>query len=117
MSKEIEEDISDLMSIRDRRRLGVKVGKVLKFKDGDKVTVIRVTRIEGAKMYGVHTELVNQTVTRTHYGHDVINKVEGAIPFCRDCKVPINEPSTEDGDKKALDRADRTLSDGTEIPA
>jgi hypothetical protein len=35
--------------------------------------------------------------------------------FCTDCNVSVNEPATEDGEKKYLDRKDRHLSDGTPI--
>lgn len=106
------EEITDMMTpvaFRD-----FKVGKVLGFADGTRIRITRIDR-KNQRMWGKKVELVNQTITRTHYGHDVSSGGEGDLPFCNDCQVNINEPSTEDGDKKALDRADRTLSDGTII--
>lgn len=106
------EEITDMMTEKAFRDF--KVGKMLGFADGTRMRVTKIDR-KNMRMWAVKIELVNQTVTRSHYGHSVDATIPGDIPFCNDCKVNINEPSTEDGEKKALDRADRTLQDGTII--
>jgi hypothetical protein len=108
MSK--SEEITDMMTPKAFEDF--RVGKVLGFADGTRLRITKIDR-KNKRMWAVKVELVNQTITRTHYGHNVTGGGPGDLPFCNDCKVHINEPSTEDGDKKALDRADRTLSDGT----
>lgn len=91
-------------------------GRVLRFDYEGSLTTIKVTKIDrrAKRMWGEHIELVDQKIVRSHYGHDVDQKT--APPLCLDCNVPVTQPSTEDGDKKALDRQERTFSDGTEIP-
>jgi len=41
----------------------------------------------------------------SHYGHDIDTNT-GGLPYCRDCKVEVAEPSTEDGEVAAANRAD-----------
>lgn len=112
-----KEEITDLIdpsaydneSLRDT----FKVGAVMAFTQA----TIKITKIDrkNKRTWGEHIVLVNQRIVGTHHEHDVdTSKVaydfHGA-PWCRDCKVPVTEPSTEDGDKKALDRKDRDEKD------
>lgn len=99
----------------DTGKFVFRVGRVLRFNYEGSLTTIKVTKIDrkSKRMWGEHIELVDQSVTRTHYGHDV--DTEQAPPFCNDCQVPVTEVATEDGMKKYLDRKDRHLSDGTPI--
>jgi hypothetical protein len=96
-------------------------GKVLKFNFEGSITTLKITKIDrkNKRMWAEHVELVNQVVVRSHYGHNVDSTEEAmkeyGVPFCTDCQVPVNEESTEDGEVKALERAENTLSDGTII--
>lgn len=108
------EEITDMMTAKAFKDFYV--GKLLGFADGTRMKITKIDK-KNKRMWAVKVELVDQRIARTHYGHDVTGGQAGDFPFCNDCKVNVNEPSTEDGDKKALDRADRTLPDGTEIPA
>lgn len=96
-------------------------GKVLKFDYEGSITTLRITKIDrqAKRMWAEHIEIHDQAIVRSHYGHavDITEeaKAEHGAPFCTDCQVPVIQPSTEDGEVKAQDRADRTLSDGTII--
>ncbi len=105
----MKEEITDLIS--EKGMANLKVGKILIF---DRAT-IKVTRIDrkNKRIWGEHISLVDQTIVRTHYGHKV--DATQKPPFCTDCELTVDQASTEDGDKKALDRIDNTLSDGTII--
>lgn len=106
------EEITDLFNDKIYDDPSYKVGRILKFESA----TLKITRIDrkNKRMWAQHTELIDRAPVVSHSGHDVVSD-EYDFPFCRDCKVSITEPSTEDGDKKALDRADRTLADGTVI--
>lgn len=86
-------------------------GTVLKF---EKAT-IKVTKIDrkNKRAWGEHIVLVDQKTTYSHLGHNVDMTLD--MPWCSDCEVPVNEPSTEDGEVKALNRKDSQLEDGTPI--
>lgn len=91
-------------------------GKLLKFDyEGSEIAIV-ITKIDrkNRRVWGEHTELGDERATMSHYGHNV--SLLDNSPFCTDCEVPMTEFSTEDGEVKARNRADRTLSDGTEIP-
>lgn len=122
-----KEEITDMMSAKsyyardDNGEYMFHKGKVLKFKMEDKVTSIKITRIDrkNMRMWGEHIELHSREVVYGHRQHNVdateeTTKQYGS-PFCTDCEVPVTEPATMDGDIKATERRDRTLSDGTPI--
>ncbi len=105
------EEITDLISSKAYADPNFKKGLALKFEE----TVIKVTRVDrkNKRCWGEHIELVSKRVFDTHRDH--IIAIKGDMPFCTNCNVPVSQPSTEDGDVKALNRKDRMLSDGTEI--
>jgi len=80
------------------------VGRAFKFA----TATIKITKIDrkNKRVWGEHITLVSGRTVNSHDGHDVGGGGPGDLPFCNDCKVSIDEPSTEDGDKKALDRKD-----------
>lgn len=90
-------------------------GKVLKFDFEGSITSIKITKIDrkNKRMWGEHIELFDNNIVKTHYGHDVDKT--SRLPWCRDCEVPVSEPSTEDGEVKAKEREETHLSDGTKI--
>lgn len=96
-------------------------GKVLRFEYEGTLTTIKVTKInrKAKRMWGEHIELTDPATTAGHYGHFVDSSQEAmeqyGKPFCTDCGVTVDKPANEDGDVKAADRRDRTLSDGTVI--
>lgn len=119
-SKKRVEEISDILT--DKAFLpvkdgGMKKGHLLKFTQASLV----ITKIDrkNKRAWAKHVETHNHKNVFSHTGHDVTGGGPGDLPFCNDCQVNINQPSTEDGDKKALDRRDRRereyLSDGTKI--
>lgn len=105
------EDISDMIKSEAYDDPEFKKGLVLKFER----TTIKITRIDrkNKRAWGEHIQLHDQRITLSHYGHEV--DLTENTPFCIDCEVPVSESSTEDGDKKFLDRKDNTLEDGTFI--
>lgn len=113
------EEITDLISDSAYRPIkdgGIKPGQLLKFQ----LANIKVTKVDrkNKRVWGVHVRLNESKNVLSHTGHDVLVQPGGSpIPFCRDCQLPVTEHSTEDGDKKFLDRRDaqerNTLSDGT----
>lgn len=119
-----KEEITDLFNLKpeiytdidlDTDKFRFHKGKVLRFKYEGSLTTIRITKIDrkNKRMWGQHIELVNPAIAKSHYGHNVDTT---QVPmWCTDCDVPITEHSTEDGDVKAADRKDKTLSDGTII--
>lgn len=114
--EEITDIVNDLKARytpENFKALGIKKGKVLRFDyEGSPVT-LRITRVAKDRYWAEHVELVDQKIVKSHYGHNV--DATQTPPWCEDCEVPVDELSTEDGDKKAKDRDERTLSDGTEI--
>lgn len=109
MPKNKREEITDLIDPAAYDDLDFKKGFVMRFTGA----TIKVTKIDrkNKRAWGEHINLVTQNIVETHDGHDV-DHGKGAydmfgMPFCKDCKVKIDEPSTEDGEKKALDRKDR----------
>lgn len=114
-----KEEITDLLT--PKGLLAMHVGRVLKFEYEGSVTVIKVTKIDRKNMriWGQHIELIDQKIVRSHYGH-LVDTTEETVrekgaPYCSDCEVIVNEPSTEDGEVKAAYRKEHTLADGTEI--
>ena len=116
-----KEEITDLISDAAYRPIkdgGIKPGQLLKFQYAN----IKVTKVDrkNKRVWGVHVKLNQSKNVLSHMGHDVkVNDPENPIPFCNDCEVPVTEHSTEDGDKKFLDRRDdnerNTLADGTRV--
>lgn len=115
-----KEEITDLISEKGMDKL--KKGQLLKFDYEGSITAIVITRIDrkNKRIWGEHTELGDQGAVMSHYRHAVDSTPEtmakyNGVAYCTDCEVPVSEYSTEDGDVKALNRADRTLEDGTII--
>lgn len=114
-----KEEITDMITDAAYRPIkdgGIKPGQLLKFQTASLV-VTKVDR-KNKRVWAKHVESINNQVVVSHVGHDVdIHNPD--MPFCRDCQVLVNQPATEDGDKKALDRRDdeerNQLSDGTRI--
>ena len=109
MPKNKKEEISDLIDPSAYDSPDFQKGLVLKFAEA----TIKITKVDrkNKRTWGEHIVLINNAIVGTHEGHDV-DHGKGAynmfgMPFCKDCKVKIDEPSTEDGEKKALDRKDR----------
>lgn len=116
-----KEEITDILTPEGCKSGDYKQGQLLKFNYEGSITCIRITKINRkvGRAWGIHVEPMNYNEAMGHYEHE-IDATEDAIrehrvPFCVDCQVPVNQPSTEDGEVKARDRADRTLADGTVI--
>lgn len=114
-----KEEISDLFppaAFEDFEYL--KKGKVFEYEGG---IVIKVTRVDrkNKRAWGEHIELVNHNKGFSHYGHNLDSTEEAikqyGVPYCTDCETPVSEMASNEGHKKAQDREDRTLSDGTII--
>lgn len=122
-----KEEITDMMQdkIYTERTIDgdfvFRKGKLLKFRDGNNFTNMKITRIDrkNKRVWAQHIKTFDRSVVYQHRRHavDVTPETtkEYGVPFCTDCGVPVTEPSNEDGEVKALDRADRTLADGTPI--
>lgn len=104
-----KEEISDLIAPEAYDDPTFQKGIVLKFAKA----TIKVTKVDrkNKRTWGEHISLVNQRIAGTHHEHTVDSSKtaydEYGVPFCEDCNVPVDQPSTEDGDKKALDRKDK----------
>lgn len=100
-----KEEITDILTPEGIRSGLYTKGQLLKFE----TATLKITKLDkkNGRAWGEHIKTVNGTIANTHDGHNVTGGGPGDLPFCKDCKVNINEPSTEDGDKKALDRKDR----------
>jgi hypothetical protein len=116
----LKEEITDIVegiharySEENFKKLRIKKGRVLRFDYEGSKTTIRITKVANGRYWGEHIELHDQRIVRSHTRHDV--DTDQKPPFCRDCQVPVTQPSTEDGEKKYQDREDRQLSDGTII--
>lgn len=99
-----KEEITDIISDEAYEDPKFRKGIVLKFERA----TIKITKVDrkNKRVWGEHIVLVKGNVAATHEGHDVTGGGPGDLPFCNDCQVNIDEPSTEDGEKKALDRKD-----------
>lgn len=124
------EEISDMMTPKsyiDRvdGQYVFRKGKVLKFNYEGSITSLKITKIDrkNQRMWAVQINLHDQRIVVSHYGHSVDTTGEAlekyGSPWCEDCEIPVTEPSTEDGDRNALDRRDdeerNVLSDGTRL--
>lgn len=109
-----KEEITDMISDEAYADPEFKKGILLKFERAN----IKITKVDrkNKRTWGEHVQLANGVVVNTHDGHDVTGGGPGDFPYCNDCQVHINEPSTEDGDKKALDRQDASLDPTIGIP-
>lgn len=81
------------------------VGKVLKFDYEGSPTTIRVTRIDrkNHRMWGEEITLYDFNTGMSHYGHDV-DATDAARIYCKDCDVEIDQPATEEGEVKSIER-------------
>ncbi len=107
----MKEEITDLIDPKSYEDLNFKKGLVLRFAQA----TIKVTRVDrkNKRSWGEHVSLVNNNKGFSHYGH-IIDATQEP-PFCEDCETPVSEMASNEGHKKAQDRADRILEDGTEI--
>lgn len=105
------EEISDMISDDLWKLPEFKKDFILRF---DKAT-LKITKInrKAKRVWAEHTELVEQIVANTHYGHN-LDATED-VPYCTDCEVYIDEAATLEGKSKVEDRNDSTLEDGTPI--
>lgn len=101
MSK--REEITDVISDGAFEDPEFKKGLVLKF---EKAT-LKITKIDrkNKRVWAEHIALYDFKSGMSHYGHLVDTTNPEGI-YCTDCQVTIDQPSTEDGEKKALDRQD-----------
>lgn len=103
-----KEEITDIISPQAYDDPNFKKGLVLKM---TKAT-IKITKVDrkNKRTWGEHITLINQQIVGSHHEHDIDSSKEAydqyGMPFCNDCQVLIEEPSTEDGEVKALDRKD-----------
>ena len=104
-----KEEITDILTPEGIRSGLYEKGQLLKFQ----TATIKITKLDkkNGRAWGEHVVTVNGTVAGTHEGHDVVSTGPGDLPFCNDCQRSINEPSTEDGEKKYLDRKDAENED------
>ncbi len=106
------EEISDVIIDRaytDKDKEGkyvFHVGRLLTFDYEGSPIHIRVTKIDrkNKRMWGEHITLYDLNTGMTHYGHD-IDASDDTKVICRDCNVEVNQPNTEEGEVKALERA------------
>lgn len=121
MKKPQIEEITDVLTPEGIRSGQFKKGQMLKFNYEGSITTLVITRIwvHKGRAWARHADTAAQTVVATHYGHNVDSTEEAqreyGVPYCTDCEVPVNEPSTEDGEVKAANRRDTHLEDGTPI--
>lgn len=99
-----KEEITDILTAEGIRSGLYEKGQLLKFE----TATLKITKIDkkNGRAWGEHIKTVNGQIVNSHDGHDVGGGGPGDLPYCNDCKVNIDEPSTEDGEKKALDRKD-----------
>lgn len=107
----MKEEITDMIMDQAYDDPKFKKGFVLKFANA----TIKITRVDrkNKRSWGEHIKLINHNKGMSHYGH-IIDATQNP-PFCEDCEVYVDELATKEGHKKAQDREDRTLSDGTII--
>lgn len=116
-----KEDISDILTADGIRSGEFKKGQLLKFEYEGSVTCIKITRLDrkNGKAWGEHIEPVNNNVALSHYGHNLNTTKktirEYRVPYCTDCEMPVNAEASADGKRKAQEREDNTLEDGTVI--
>lgn len=116
------EEITDVLTPEGIRSGQFQKGQVLKFDYEGSITCLKITQIfkHKGRAWAKHIELMSQQVVASHYGHNVDSTKEAidehGKPYCQDCEVTVDQPSTEDGEVKAADRRDHELSDGTRIP-
>jgi len=113
----MKENISDLIDPKAYKDPKFKKGLVLKFSEA----TIRITRVDrkNEKTWGEHIKLVNNNKGFSHYEHHLDSTSdmlkEYGVPYCSDCEIPVSEMANNVGHKKAQDREDARLSDGTII--
>lgn len=103
-----KEEITDVLTEKAIKRL--RRGETLHFANAENVhTYLKITKIDRKNMrvWAEHVPpFIDFNTGMSHYGHDVDTTRKG-LPFCRDCDREIDMESTEDGEVKAADRADR----------
>lgn len=111
------EEITDMIDPRAYEDKNFKKGMLLKFTEASLV-ITKVDR-KNKRTWARHTKTFAQDITLSHYDHNV-DPTEEAIreygcPYCTDCEIPVGEPANTQGKKRAQEREDNTLADGTVI--
>jgi len=113
----MKEEITYIISDEAYDDPNFKKGLLLKMEKAN-IVITRVDR-KNKRTWGRHIQPVNQSIATTHYGHNIDTteeiQAEFGAPYCTDCEVPLNEQATVDGKRKANERDENTLSDGTVI--
>ncbi|UOF80581.1 hypothetical protein [Caudoviricetes sp.] len=116
-----KEEITDILTAEGVRSGDFKKGQMLKFEYEGSVTCIKITRIDrkNGRAWGEHIEPINNNVALSHYGHNIDTTEETIkeyrVPYCTDCEMPVNNEASDEGKKKAEEREENTLEDGTII--
>lgn len=113
----MKEEITDIISDEAYDDPNFKKGLLLKMEKAN-IVITKVDR-KNKRTWGRHIQPVNQGIATTHYGHNIDTteetQQEFGAPYCADCEVSLNEQATVEGKKKAQEREDITLADGTVI--
>lgn len=111
------EEITDMMTpeaytAKKDGKYAFKVGTLLRFDYEGSKTELKVTKIDrkNQRMWAKEIVTNDEGLFVSHHGHLVDASREAfntyGAPFCTDCEVSVHEPSTEDGEVKAKNRAD-----------
>lgn len=102
-----KEEITDVLTPEGIKRL--RRDQVLHFGNSQVGhTYLKITKIDrkNGRVWAEHVPpFVDFNTGMSHYGHNIDTDRHG-LPFCRDCKVEIDTQSTEEGDMKAVERAE-----------
>lgn len=114
-----KEEITDILTKKGVQSGEYKKGQLLKFSNAK--IAIKITRIDrkNGRAWGEHVETMVHNTALGHYRHNIDQSDEAIkkyrTPYCEDCEVPINQEANASGKKKAQDREDSHLEDGTPI--
>lgn len=103
-----KEELTDVISDKGIRE--IKVGSVLRFDYEGSLIEIKITKkdTKAMRIWGEHTTLVDMNTGMSHHGHFIDSKQNP--PFCEDCKLPINQRATSEGEDIYNAREDSKLS-------
>jgi hypothetical protein len=111
------EEITDMIDPRAYKDKNFKKGVLLKF-TGASLVVTKVSRKHN-RTWARHTQTYGQDVVISHHDHNVDSTPDTlakyGVPYCTDCEVPVSVSANGLGKKRAQEREDRTLADGTVI--
>lgn len=116
------EEITDMFteeaySAKQDGKFLYKKGKLLRFEFEGSITELVITRIDrkNKRMWARHTRTgTSFDDIESHVDHLIDSSREAieefGTAFCQDCEVPIIEPSTQDGEVKAINRKQRKFN-------